>query len=85
MATDLSTSIETAAGVPTSFSEEGRSVSQRPLTELIAADQYLSGVTARNKRRRGVSFTKLIAPGALADDGGSESAGGNFGRSGSYP
>jgi hypothetical protein len=40
---DLSTTIETAAGNPSSASVDGQSVNARPLTEVIEADRYLKG------------------------------------------
>ena len=79
---DLADTITDQAGKPASFSEEGRSESARSLDDLIKADIYLAGKAARSKRRRGISFTKMIAPGALSDQGGTCSSGGNFGCGG---
>ncbi len=85
MATDLTTTIEDQIQNPASFSEEGRAESSRSIDDLIKADTYLAGKAARSKRRRGISFTKMITPGALSDDGGSCGSGGSFSQPGSYP
>lgn len=66
---DLSDTIEAAAALPASASVDGQSVTHRSVADLVAIDQYLAAKEAVRKRRRGVAFTKLIAPGALSDCG----------------
>lgn len=70
MATDLSADIETIAASPQSTSVDGHSTSERPLESVIKADQYLAGVTARSRRRRGIAYTKNINAGPISDRGG---------------
>ena len=70
MATDLSATIATEAADPQSSASDGMSATGRNINDLIAADTYLAGVVARNKRRRGIALTKMIPPGALSDQGG---------------
>jgi hypothetical protein len=83
MATDIETEITTNAAKPQSYSEEGRAVTQRSTGDLIQADLYTQ--PARNRKRRGMGYTKMGPPGPLADGGGSEVGTGGFGNAGSYP
>lgn len=69
MATDLSGDIAQQAAEPVTVSADGQTTTARPVADVIAAQQYLDARAAVRKRRRGVLFTKLVAPGAL-DDGG---------------
>lgn len=66
---DLSDDIATQAVGPSSASVDGRSATARPVADLIAAQQFLDAKAAVAKRRRGVTLTKLVAPGALDDCG----------------
>ena len=66
---DLTTSIQQAATDPAAVTSDGISVTARSVAELIAADQYLAAKANAGKRRRGITFTKLITPGALSDGG----------------
>jgi hypothetical protein len=66
---DLSDQIQQAAADPASVSSDGQSVSTRPVDQLVTADQYLAAKVEVKKRRRGVTFSKLVPPGALPDCG----------------
>jgi len=52
-----------AKGMTASSSENGRSMSQIPIKDLIAADQYMAGKTAAGESHFGLRFTKCIPPG----------------------
>ncbi len=52
-----------AKGMTSSSSENGRSMTQIPIRDLIAADQYLAGKRAASKAHVGLRFTKCIPPG----------------------
>ena len=85
MAIDIVTIAEDQIAKPASFAEEGRSETARTPDDLLKFQQIAAADVARKQRRRGISFSKLIAPGALSDNGGSDSSGGSFGSPGSYP
>ena len=71
MATDLTPNITQGASDPASFTTDGQSATAKPIDQLIAADAYAgSGAIASRKRRRGLFFTKMLAPGAFPDNGG---------------
>jgi hypothetical protein len=71
MATDLTPNITQGASDPASFATDGQSVSSKPIDQLIAADVYAgTGKSNVNKRRRGLFFSKMTAPGAFSDNGG---------------
>lgn len=67
---DLSDDIAQQAVEPITSAADGQSSTGRSVGEMIQADQYLGSKAAAKKRRRGVVFTKLEAPGALPDCGG---------------
>lgn len=77
MSTPLSDDITTIAAAPQSTSVNGHTTTERPLEAVIKADQYLAGVTARSRRRRGISYTKNINAGPVSDRGGT-TAGATF-------
>lgn len=55
-----------AAANPSSFSVEGLSQTNRPLSELIAADKYLRQRSRASRRRAplaGIGFAQVIPPG----------------------
>ncbi len=66
---DLSAEIAEAATQPASFQSDGQQVQSRPISDLIAADQYLA--KKRAARRRGVwgqiSIAKMVPPGTGGD------------------
>jgi len=62
---DLSETIETAAATPAEVTTDEGNVKERPLDELIQADQYLQGKSAATKKHRGLRFTKLVPPGTV--------------------
>jgi len=61
---DLSDQIEEDAAKPSSASNDMGSVTKRPLSELIEADKYLASKAAASKAHKGLTFSKLIPPGA---------------------
>lgn len=67
---DLSQTIADEAAAPLSSSSDGQASTGRPIADLIAADRYLAAKAAAGQRRRGLSFSKLIPPGTLPDNGG---------------
>ena len=81
-ANDLTTAIQQAAGDPSAVTSDGISVTARPVADLIAADQYLAGKVAAKQRRRGITFTKLVTPGAVSDNGMSLGGTTDFGTGG---
>lgn len=81
---DLTTAIEQAAADPASVTSDGISVTARSIADLIAADLYLAGKAARSKRRRGLTFTKLITPGPVSDNGMSLGGPPSFSSPGGY-
>ena len=66
---DLSGDIATQAVEPATSSADGQSATARAIGEVIQADQYLAARARVGKRRRGITFSKLVAPGALPDCG----------------
>ncbi len=52
-----------AKGMTSASSENGRSMTQIPIKDLIAADQYLTGKRAAGKAHFGLRMTKCIPPG----------------------
>ena len=65
MADDLTTLIEEAAATPQFVGVDGQQVSQKPIKDLIAADQYLEAKKAQANKRGGfgMMFQKIIPPG----------------------
>jgi hypothetical protein len=59
--TDLASTIAQAATEPASATGDNGSATNRPLAELILADQYLAGKT---KRGFGFKLGKIVAGGA---------------------
>jgi hypothetical protein len=75
-ATDLSSTIGGLAGNPQQTATDGQQVSERPLTDVIAADRYLAQKAARSQKRRGLMFNKIIPAGCPADQQGTQLGGG---------
>lgn len=61
---DFSETIETAAVEPAQASGDGVSMQSRPISELIAADQYLAAKRAAARSHGGLRFAKIQPPGA---------------------
>lgn len=61
---DLAETIASNATNPNSVTADGITVSQNPLSEVIAADKYLQARTARNRPPFGVVIAGIVAPGA---------------------
>ena len=66
---DLGGNLAAAAGGPRSASSDGHEVTQQPLPDLIAADQYLAakaaataGGNGAGRRGMGLRFSKLTGP-----------------------
>lgn len=67
---DLSNDIAQQAVEPLTSAADGQSATGRPVADLATAENHVNALSALRKRRRGVSFTKLVPPGALPDCGG---------------
>jgi hypothetical protein len=61
---DLSTQIEQAAALHQESVSGAKQVTERPISELIAADQYLAEKAARGKSRVPVRIAKIRPGGA---------------------
>lgn len=64
MADEIQDQILNDAQKPAAMAGDNQSVTKRPLSELIAADQYLRGSTGARKAHRGMRITKVVPPGA---------------------
>jgi hypothetical protein len=65
MAEDLATNIADAAKGPQSVSVDGRTVANRPINDLITADQYLATKAASKNRKRGIRYARAQMPGGV--------------------
>jgi hypothetical protein len=64
-AVDLAPTISTEATLPASTTSDGQSATGRSIAEIIAADVYVNNKAAlANSSRRGMTFTRLLTPGA---------------------
>jgi hypothetical protein len=61
---DLETTITTVAAEPKEAAADGVSAKQHPLPDLIAADRYLAGKTARADPRTAMKLCRIVPPGA---------------------
>lgn len=61
---NLEDTIRLNAQGPAKVSGDAGSVEQQKLTDLIAADKYLSEKCAVEQPRRGLRFNKFVPPGA---------------------
>lgn len=64
MADDLENSILENAAAPAKASGDSGSMEQHPLPDQIAADRYLASKAATKKTGLGITFKKLVPPGA---------------------
>ena len=64
MADNLDDTIRENAQGPAKASGDSGSMEQHKLPDQIAADRYLASKSASKSKRRGLSFNKLIPPGA---------------------
>jgi hypothetical protein len=62
---DLSDQIETAAQQPKSATTDAGTVSQHPLADIIAADEYLKANAAAESPKRGFSLARFKPPGTV--------------------
>jgi hypothetical protein len=60
----LDETIRQNAQGPAKASGDAGSVEQHRLADQIAADRYLASKNAVNSKRRGLTFNKLVPPGA---------------------
>ncbi len=74
--TDLTGDIAQQAVEPVASTADGQSNTGRAVGELIKAQQFLDAKAALANRRRGLTYTRLVTPGALDDCG--RAVGGNF-------
>lgn len=56
--------IEDLATSPLSVTVDGQTVTERPIADVIAAQDRTAATTAATKAHRGIRFTKLIPPGS---------------------
>ena len=64
MPEELDDTIREIAQGPAKASGDAGSVEQHKLSEQIEADRYLAAKQAAKSKRRGLSFNKLVPPGA---------------------
>lgn len=62
--TTIPEAITQAALGPKTSSENGRTVTEHDLGQLIKADNHLAGKTAGLKNHMGLRFGKIVPPGA---------------------
>lgn len=72
MATDATTQIDQALADPSSASNDGQSVTSRPISDQVLGLQYGAAVAKQSKPARGIVFSKLIPPGSVSDRGVTE-------------
>lgn len=65
MPDSLATQIETMASTAISTNVDGQQVTERSLTELIEADQYLAARAAQADATLGIRFMNYNPPGPL--------------------
>ena len=58
------TTIEELAVAPLEVTSDGQTVKERPIADVIAAQDRTASQTAATKAHRGLRFTKLVPPGA---------------------
>lgn len=63
--TPIATTIQDQAAQPSSTSVDGTTVSNRPLSELIAAEQSVAGKAALSRRGFGLQVRKMRRGSAL--------------------
>lgn len=61
---DLTELITETTEAPASVTTDGQSVTTQPLTALIEADKYLQSKKATRRPPFGVTFAKIVSPGA---------------------
>lgn len=64
MPDDLDTTIRDNAQGPAKATGDSGSIEQHKLPDQIAADRYLAAKAAAKSKRRGLTFNKLVPPGA---------------------
>ena len=62
---DLAPTVASEAQLPASTTSDGQSATGRSIADIIAADVYVNNKAAlANSCRRGMTFTRLLTPGA---------------------
>lgn len=61
---NITEAISQVALGPKTSSENGRTVTEHGLTDLIAADNHVAAKTAGQRNHMGLRFTKIVPPGA---------------------
>ena len=61
---DLIPAINTNATAPQHAAQDGTSAAQQPLSQQIAADQYIKSAGALQNRPLGIRYVKAAAPAA---------------------
>lgn len=56
--------IEELAAAPLEVTSDGQTVKERPIAEIIAAQDRTASQTAATKAHRGLRFSKLTPPGS---------------------
>lgn len=64
MSDHLDTTIRDNAQGPAKATGDSGSIEQHKLPDQIAADRYLAAKAAAKSKRRGLTFNKLVPPGA---------------------
>lgn len=68
--TELTDDLVSQLSDPASSTADGQSATARPVGEVIKGITFGAAEKALAKRRRGMTFGKIIAPGPLCDNGG---------------
>jgi hypothetical protein len=61
---NITEAIEQVALGPKTSSENGRTVTEHGLADLIAADNHVAAKTAGRKNHLGLRFSQIVPPGA---------------------
>ena len=65
MSDEITTAITEATSTPASFTNDGRTITQRPIADLIAADKHVAAKTAGALGFSGVLKQIITPPSAL--------------------
>lgn len=64
MADELTEQIKQNAGRPAEATQDGTTMKQKAVSEVIEADRYLATRTAQGRKKTGLQFFKVVPPGA---------------------
>lgn len=62
---ELDTAIEELAAAPQQVNTDGLQVTERPLSELIAFDQWRKAKEAQRSGKSGLKFFRTVPPGSV--------------------